>query len=890
MSSKILEQIINRVPDPKSNDIKVYELRARMPHYFRYGVIVALGCAILIVAAGFYNGRSRSAFRLKGEHTQLSKDVVAEVNGYERLETDAGVPKYYIKADHAKTFADNHQELENVYLEVFAADGLGKDVMSSETALYIPEPDKNFTAYFKGNVDIRTRQDLNVKTNHLVYTRSTETAEADEAVEFDRQNIRGRSFGAVVRIAEKRLELQKDVEIETFDSPELARSNIRYAKINAGSAVFDQRSNKISLESSVKVNLASRSQQGQQHTTDISAERVALDFTGEDAEKAQVRTLELFDHVRIASSQQGGSPTNIEAGYALYDKNADRFELRQGAHIVTQSGERSTDIQAVEIVYERSAGKASLTGDAVIKQENDVLKGDDIFADLFPNGKVKEGIARGNASVVQATDERTTTVNAPELNALFNENGQVRRANAIGSSSVDVSPQQVGSYSRIMVNAAGGIGILFKGAGLIDTMRTDGRTTLQLNAPAADPRSANKRVTADVVKATFHSNGKDLQKAEASGNAELFVEPLTADVKNYRTTVTAPRFDCDFYPTRSDVKTCVAGKRAKAIRVPTVASDRRGTQTLISDQMTAHFAEQSNDIDRMEANGNAKFTELDRSATAAQFTFSNSDEVVRLRGGEPTVWDSRARGKADEIDWHTAGNKSYLKGSVSTTYYSSKQMGNASPFGDGNKPVFITASSAEIDHSDETALFSGNARGWQENNYVRGATIRIDQKGGRFTAEGGVQSALYASRLRGGTGTTVPTSASAGSMTYQRDTRLLQYRTAVDIRQGTDRITAGSADVFLDEKNELARTVAEGDVVITQPGRRATASWAQYNAADEVAILKGKPATVSDAENGSSQNAEITFYMRDRRVVTQGRSEQTPAGRSRSVYKVKVPN
>ena len=861
-----------------------------MPQYFRYGVIGALAFAILVVAAGFYNGRSRTAFRLKGEHTQLSKDVVAEVNGYERLETDAGVPKYYIKADHAKTFADNHQELQNVYLEVFAADGVGKDVMSSETALYIPEADRNFTAYFKGNVDIRTRQALNVKTNHLVYTKSKETAEADEAVDFDRENIRGSSFGAIVKIAEKRLELLKDVEIETFESPELARSNIRYAKINAGSAVFDQGTNNISLEASVKVNLASRSVQGQDQTTDIAAERASLSFTGEDAQRSQLKTLELFNNVRIASSQQGASPTDISAGYALYNKDADRFELKQGAHIVTQNGDKPTNIEAAEIVYERSAGKASLTGGAVIKQENDVLKGDNIFAGLFASGKVKEGIARGNASVVQTTDERTTTVNAPELNALFNENGQIRNANAVGQSSVDVTPHQPGTYTRILANAASGIGIAFKGPGLIDSMRTDGRTTLQLNAPAGDPRSANKRVTADVVKATFHSNGKDMQKAEASGNAELFVEPLTADVKNYRTTVNAPKFDCDFYPTGSDVKTCTAGRRAKATRVPTVPSDRRGTQTLTSDQMTAHFAEQGNDVERMEANGNAKFSELDRSATAAQFTFANSDEIVRLRGGEPTVWDSRARAKANEIDWHTAANKSYLKGSVSTTYYSSKQMGNASPFGDGNKPVFITASNAEIDHSAETALFSGNARGWQENNYVRGETIRIDQKGGRFTAEGGVQSALYASRIRGGSGSIVPTSASAGSMTYYRETRLLQYRNAVDIRQGTDRITAGAADVFLDEKNELAKTVAEDNVVITQPGRRATASWAQYTAADEVAILKGQPATVSDAENGSSQNAEITFYMRERRVVTQGRSDQAPAGRSRSVYKVKVPN
>ncbi len=875
--------------DPKNIAAKEYRLRAKLPQYFRIAALVALVAAVLFVIAGLYRERSKTPFRLKGEHAQLSSDVVAEVNGYERLETDGEIAKYYIKADHAKTFSDNHQELQNVYLEVYADNSTSKDILSSDTALYIPEAEKKFTAYFKGNVNIETRQALKVKTNHIVYSNRTEVAEADEAVEFDRENVRGRSFGAIVNIVGKRVELLKDVEIETFDSPELAKSGISYAKVNAGSAVFDEAANNISLSTNVKVNLSSRSKQGTEQATEIQSGRATLNFIGQDAQKAELKTLELFDNVRIASTEQGSKPTNIEAGYALYNKDADRFELKQGAHIVTQNNNEKTDIRAGEIVYERTIGKAALTGGSEIHQGSDVLKGDSIFADLFSNGKVKEAILRGNASAFQTTDERTTKIEAGELNAAFLDSGEIRSANSVGESSVEMVPKNVGSYTRLLTNAARGIGIAFKGAGLIEDMRTDGRTTIQLNVPTGDPSSANKRVTADAVKAVFHANGKDLQKAEAVGNAELFVEPLVADPRNYRTTVNAPRFDCEFFPTGSNVKACVAGKKAMATRVPTVKTDRRGTQTLTSDQMTAHFAEPNNDIRRMEATGNAKFVELDRSAIASQFTFDSSDEIVRLRGGEPTVWDSRARAKAEEIDWHTSANKSYLRGSVSTTYYSPRQMRDASPFGGTDKPVFITAASAEFDHDSETALFTGNARGWQESNYVRGDRLHIDQKGGRFTAEGGVQSALYAARIRGGTGVTVPTSASAGSMTYQREARLLQYRTNVDIRQGTDRITAGAADVFLDERNELAKTVAENNVVITQPGRRATGSWAQYIAADEVATLRGQPATVSDTENGSSQNAEITFFMREKRVVAESKSAQNPTGRSRSVYKVKVP-
>ena len=32
----------------------------------------------------------------------------------------------------------------------------------------------------------------------------------------------------------------------------------------------------------------------------------------------------------------------------------------------------------------------------------------------------------------------------------------------------------------------------------------------------------------------------------------------------------------------------------------------------------------------------------------------------------------------------------------------------------------------------------------------------------------------------------------------------------------------------MNENNELSKTIAEGSVVITQPGRRATGNWVQY--------------------------------------------------------------
>ena len=873
------------MPERELHNQNDYRLRARLPQYLRIAAVGVIAFTVLAVIVGFYREHSKSPFKLKNEHTQLSTDVVADVNGYERLESDGGISKYYIKADHAKSFSDNHQELENVYLETYDSEGILNNKMTAESALYIPEENKNFTTYLKGNVQIETSEALKVKTNNITYSKSSEIAEADEAVEFERENVRGRSFGATVKIAEKTIDLLRDVEIETFESSELAKSNVRFAKITSRSASFDQVNSRIDLRDNVAINIESRSKTAQTlQTTDIQAARAAVYLHNGDVKSSGLKTVELFENVHIVSIDPGASSTTIESGYAIYDKTADRFELKNSAHIVTSANEKTTDIVASQAIYEQAAGKIELSGGAAITQGSDYLKGDVLYAELFPDRKLKNAIIRGSASARQTTAERISTIYAPELNVAFDVSRQLHDANAIGQSTVEIVPTQSVEYSRVNVIAARGIGVVFKGAGLIDALRTDGRTTIQLNAPDGVADAANKRLTADVVRTIFNANGKDITRAEAIGNAELFVEPLTASQKNYKTTVNAPRFDCEFYPTGNNAKTCTGRRKTKTVRVPTILTPGHGDQTLLADQLTANFNGRSKDVEQLSAAGNARFTELDRNAVAAEITFTQSDEIVRLRGGEPTAWNSKYRAKAREIDWDTRNRHSSLRGKVSTTFYNLKQMDNSAPFSRSEKPVFFTADSAEFDQATEIAVYSGNARAWQDDNYVRGDKITIRQNEGQFAAEGNVQSVAYNAKVTQ-KNASIPVFASSASMSYHRDTRLLQYRTGVDIRQGTDRITAESADVYLNENNEVARTIAETNVVVTQPGRRGSGDWLQYTAENETAILRGNPAKVDDEISGSSQSAQLTVHMRDKRVVSEARSKST-AVRNRSVYKV----
>ena len=230
--------------DKKQNPKKKkhnYQFRAKLPLIIRGFAVVGLIATVLFIGVGFYKGTSYTEFRLKPQDTQLSENVTGVVNGYERRETENNVLKYYLKASKATTFSDNHQELENVYLQVYDKSDIEKfDKVTSSKAIYIPEEgSKDFRIYFAGNVEVETRHGLKVKSEQIVYSKKTEIVESEVLVEFTHENLTGKSLGAVVNVGKKTLELRKDVEIDIkgVEGSKLAESNVKQAKIKARTRV-----------------------------------------------------------------------------------------------------------------------------------------------------------------------------------------------------------------------------------------------------------------------------------------------------------------------------------------------------------------------------------------------------------------------------------------------------------------------------------------------------------------------------------------------------------------------------------------------------------------------------------------------------------------------------
>jgi lipopolysaccharide export system protein LptA len=488
---------------------------------------------------------------------------------------------------------------------------------------------------------------------------------------------------------------------------------------------------------------------------------------------------------------------------------------------------------------------------------------------------------------------RAAEVHSVDMDFFLDKDQRLERAVAMR----DTRARSLDSDAEMQLTGANVIDTAFQpqaDQSLLKEMRTEGRSVVTLAAPksrANDPRAANKRLTADSIKLVWRSTGRDLERAEAVGNAELYVEPMSRNAKADRKTLTAPRFDCDFYEAGNLAHTFVATGGAKAIIDPVQPNEKRGTRTLTAQKTSTVFARDTQDVERVDAQGDAKFNERDRNGTAANMSYTAADDTVRLRGGEPTVWDSRARSKAVEMDSDLTNDISYSRGKTATTYYSQEQTNGATPFTKVKSPVYIVSDRGEFHHDSGVAIYTGNARAWQDDNFVRAdkLTIYVDEK--KMTAESRVQSALYnAKRKEKGVATTVPVFASADSMWYSDPDHILHYEGNVDIRQATDRITSGVADIYLlKDTNEVERTVAQRNVVLTQPNRKGTGDWVQYTNADEIAVLKGNPARVEDTEQGSTEGGRLTIFMRENRVVADDtRGPQSP-GRVRSTHKVKKP-
>jgi LPS export ABC transporter protein LptC/lipopolysaccharide transport protein LptA len=700
---------------------------------------------------------------------------------------------------------------------------------------------------------------------------------------YERREMDGDRLSLLVRAARDITFADGHHELEEVQLESYPPGSDKPNQVKAHRAIFDQEKGRVVFTGDVNI----ETRDGLQAKTEM----VTYDLKSETAETAV-----LLNFTRENMTGRSTGATVDAKNKSLLLRSAVEItvnpEAKPDAQPAKGNRAKPLTIRAARGTYDEKSLHLAFMGGATAEQGTDVMSGDVLSANLNEKRRVQKIEARGNSYLRSMSEGRAAEAHARDMDFFLDADQQLQQAIGTG----DVNARTLDADSEAQLTGASRLTVNFESQSersALKEMRTEGRTVLNLAAPksrANDPRAASKKLTADAVNLFWRSKGKDLERAEAIGNAELIIEPVQKTAAADRKTLTAPRFDGDFYEAGNLARSFTATGGVKAVFDPLQPTQDRAQRTLTAQKMTSSFVRETQDVSQVDATGDAKFNEQDRNGRAGSMTYIASDETIRLRGDEPTVWDSRARTKAVEIDSDTRNDISYSRGKTATTYYSQEQTGGATPFSKVKSPVYIVSDRAEFRHTTGVAIYTGNARAWQDDNFVRGDTLTLYRENKRMEAQGNVQSALYQVRRKeqDGSRTVVPVFATSERMWYSDADRLVHYEGNVDVKQGTDRITSASTDVYLlKETNDVEKSIAQRNVVLTQPGRRGTGDWAQYTAADETMVLKGNPARVEDAENGSNEGGRLTVFLRDSRVITDDANGPQSTGRIRSKHPIK---
>ena len=238
-----------------------------------------------------------------------------------------------------------------------------------------------------------------------------------------------------------------------------------------------------------------------------------------------------------------------------------------------------------------------------------------------------------------------------------------------------------------------------------------------------------------------------------------------------------------------------------------------------------------------------------------------------------------------------ATGDAFADGDVKSTYSDLKPQPGGALLASSD-PIHVTSRNMTAHRSPAVALYSGDARLWQNANTVEAPLIEFDREQRSVIAHASpsqrVSTVMVQTDRNGKVSTALITS---GKLTYRDEERRAHFEGGVVAKSQDATITSQVMDVYLKPRSgpeaasknqtpagsaKLDRIVATGQVVITQPTRRGEGERLVYTADDDKYVLSGGTPSIFDAERGKITGVSLTFFRSDDRVLVEG-NEASPA-------------
>lgn len=559
----------------------------------------------------------------------------------------------------------------------------------------------------------------------------------------------------------------------------------------------------------------------------------------------------------------------VELLSAVWIKSQGRAREGDAARPPSAQGAR-LEIRSQRAFYDELSWHLRFEGQAQLVQGERMARAESLLGRLDPQTRRLTRIElRGGASLSAVLDGSATELTAREIDADLDPEERLTRALARGQ--VRAAGRPEGHPHQVEAEQLDFRYVVVGDRSLPRTILATGAVRLRLEAPErpttpgnASPGVSLRTLAANQVEILLREDGETFDRATAQGEALLTITPQVVTPTAERTQLRAQQMTVEFAPTGNRIRQFQAQGEALAIADPLAPQSSRSRRTLAAQRLVVDLDEASQQIAETVAEGAVQLTEDDRTATAQRALYSATRETVLLRG-RPRVWDSTVQANAEEIDLHLSAEESSLRGRVRTTYFNRQASGGALPFRQRNAPITVAADQATIRHRPGVAHYLGNARAWQEDEFLRADRLEIDRTEKTLLAVGQAQSAYYQleREVEPGRKERIPVFASAERIRYLDQQRRTFYEGSVRLRQGVDSIEAATAEALLDADHQLVEILATDRVLLSQPDRLARGERILYRAREETAILTGRPAVLEDrSRQVLTQSEKLTLDMR----------------------------
>jgi len=456
---------------------------------------------------------------------------------------------------------------------------------------------------------------------------------------------------------------------------------------------------------------------------------------------------------------------------------------------------------------------------------------------------------------------------------------------------------------------AGKVTLHFIGQQILKTVHAeDGVRLMQKNSqtgtatPSASAKGGGQDIemTAPVMDFIV-KDGHLLERAETSGPPQIVI---TQPGANQKTVVNATKFTARF--TEKNRLAALHGEPDAKIVSGKIGAPGPADRVSTSKMLDVVFLPEGG-IRSITQSGSLAYVDGTEKAWGQRGEYTTADQMLVL-SGSPRVVDTGMTTTAQTIRMNRTTGDALAEGNVKSTYSDLKVQPDGAMLSSSD-PIHVTSRAMTAHRSPAIAVYTGDARLWQNANVVEAPTLQFDRDHRSLIAQGEISVGTGPRPVRAGqspaptealvqpvstvlvqvdkTGKATPVHITSARLNYADAERRIFLDGGVTAKGADATMTSQQMTVFLLPRTQsqtqsqttagpgmsgqVDRIIAEHGVVITQPARHATGDRLVYTAADDRFVLTGGPPSIFDAERGKITGDSLTFYRHDDRVLVEGR-------------------